>query len=213
MQHLLIELQYLGSIRYYAKLLQYEEIAIEKCENFVKSTYRNRCYITGPNGRLLLSIPVKGGKSQHTKYSNIEIAYEEDWQKIHWQSLFSSYRRSPYFEFYEADFEPFYHRYYDSLFEFNWELMQLLIRLIGIQVPVSFTNKYEKHPSPELTDLRSGIHPNPKKELKDLLYQEPKYIQVFEERTGFIPNLSIVDLLFNQGPNTLSVLREAYSKG
>ena len=201
MAKLLIEMQYLGSISYYRELLRYEEILFEAHENFEKSTYRNRCYIASPNGKLRLTIPVEGGKGQRALYSDIKIDYEQDWQKMHWQSLTSCYRNSPYFEFYEDRFEPFYTQRFEKLFDFNRQMMNLILELLKIDLKMEFTVDYQKQYA-DTEDFRSKILPAKP--------QEPfiKYRQVFEDKTGFIPDASIIDILFSEGPHAKDKLTE-----
>lgn len=202
MTNLLIEMQYLGSISYYRKLLQAQHILVEAQENFEKSTYRNRCYIASPNGKLRLTIPVEGGKGQRALYSEVRIDYGHNWQKIHWQSLTSCYRNSPYFEFYEARFEPFYAERFDKLFEFNKQLMELIAELLRVDLPVAYTTSYQKQPD-DAEDFRSRFLPA---QIND---SGIHYRQVFQEKTGFLPDLSIVDLLFSEGPHAKEKLLAA----
>ena len=201
MAKLLIEMQYLGSISYYRELLRYKEILIEAHENFEKSTFRNRCYIASPNGKLRLTVPVEGGKGQRALYSEIKIDYEQDWQKIHWQSLASCYRNSPYFEFYEDRFEPFYSQRFETLFDFNKKMMNLMLELLKINLQIEYTTSYQKQYA-DADDFRSRILPG--NQLDTVI----KYRQVFENKTGFLPDLSIVDLLFCEGPHAQEKLIE-----
>lgn len=204
----LLEMQYLSPIRYYAKLLQYPKMLIEKYEHFEKSTYRNRCYLAGPNGILRLTIPLAKGKNQHTVIKDVRISYDVDWQKIHWLSLCSIYRTSPYFEFYEEKFAPFYEKRFKFLFDFNEQLMRLMLNLLQIEPLITFTKEYKKKYGENILDYRSAIHPNQKRTLADSSFQPPKYTQVFEDKAGFQPDMSIVDLLFCEGPHSIGYLTE-----
>ena len=178
---------------------------IEKHEHFIKQTQRNRALIYGANGVLPLIIPV-----QHTNLSTIplhevKIAYDSDWQKIHWRSMVSAYRNSSFFDYYEDDFGALYHRHCLTLFEFNLELLNILFRLLRADVIVSFTSSYQKD-VPALNDVRSEFH------FDHPVLQQPKtpeisYRQVFSSKYGFIHNLSVVDLLFNEGPKSMHFLR------
>lgn len=199
---LLIELQYLGNIAYYRHLLQFDEVWIEEQENFQKASFRNRCEIATPEGKKALSVFVKGGRSQRQLYKEVTIAHEHMWLKNHWQSLCSNYRSSPYFEYYESEFEAIFTKEYDKLFDWNRELFHLINDLLELNLKVHYTTSFEKHPE-SCTDSRSLFMPNKEVVLPD----EMKYTQVFESKTGFIPNLSIVDLLFAEGPNAISFLR------
>lgn len=192
---------YLAPIAYYRHILQTDgEILLEKHEHFPKQTYRNRATIHSPNGKLNLTIPVQKRKDQlRTQMKDVQISNADDWQRQHWMTLETSYRRSAYFEFYEDDFVEFYTKKFTFLFDFNQELNELILRLLKTKKTLSFTEVYKKN-YPEVLDLRDVIDPK-----KELPANKP-YFQVFEPKNGFIPNLSIIDLLFNQGPHSKTYL-------
>jgi hypothetical protein len=192
---------YLAPIAYYSHILQTSgSILLEKHEHFPKQTYRNRTSIYSPNGRLDLTIPIrKAENKQRTKIKNLLISNVDNWQRQHWMTLQTSYRRSAYFEYYEDDFVEFFNKEFTFLFDFNQKLNELILRLLKIEIKFSFTETY-KDSYPDLLDLREVIHP------KNKMIPNKSYFQVFEPKSGFIPNLSIVDLLFNQGPQSKSFL-------
>ena len=200
---ILIDLQYFGSIAYFQKLLEYKEIVFEKHEFFVKASYRNRCVVSGPNGIQNLSIQIKNGRTKKQLYKNVKIAYEHRWHHVHWQTLTSNYRSSPYFEFYEDYFEPFFKKEFESLFDFNLELFKLIYKLLNLDFKYSVTEKFEKIPNAEIDDYRSFFLPKN----KNVDFVNKEYIQVFSSKIGFKPNLSIIDLLFCEGPNSISFLK------
>ncbi|MBS1523932.1 MAG: WbqC family protein [Bacteroidetes bacterium] len=192
---------YLPPVEYFAQLNSYNpDFVIEKQEHFPKQTYRNRANIYSPDGMLTLVVPVIKGSKVHTPVKDVKISYDFRWQRLHWMSLQGCYRRSAYFEYYEDEFAPFYEKKETFLFDYNDQLFQLILKLLKIKAIVNYTETYE-HEYPALTDLRHSI--NSKKESNFL--QKP-YFQVFEERHGFMKNLSIVDLLFNQGPQSVNYL-------
>lgn len=200
----LLSSAYLAPIQYYQKLKRYNNCIIEHNENFIKQTYRSRCNIYSPNGLLTLSIPLeKRNKRQTVK--DIKISYEYNWQVLHWRSLESSYRRSPFFEYFEDDLQPFYHdKKFEYLIDFNEAIQQEILSLIKLKPNYSFTQEYkEKYEG--VDDYRNIISPKESINL-DTNYSSQTYFQVFETRHGFIPNLSIVDLLFNQGSRVLDYL-------
>ena len=199
---LLIELPYLGNVAFYRYLLQFDEIQIEAHENFQKASYRNRCEIATPQGVQTMSVYVKGGRGKRQLYKEVQIAHDHHWLKVHWDSLQSNYRSSPYFEFYEDDFEAIYSKEYESLFEWNLDLFNLINELLNLDLKVSFTDKFEKNPE-GVVDARSKFLPKHPGSVPE----EIKYTQVFNSKTGFFPNLSIVDLLFAEGPNALQFLK------
>lgn len=188
---------YLPPIEFFSRLIQSrDQVLIEKFEHFPKQTYRNRAIIHSPNGKLDLIVPVIKGSNQHTEMKDVRISYEFNWQRQHIMSLQTSYRNSAYFEFYEDSFMPFYEKKWEFLFDYNEEILQLLLRLLKLDIPYSYSDEYYRSTEYAI-DFRESIHP--KKNTGDNL---KPYFQVFEERNGFFPNLSIVDLLFNQGPQS-----------
>ncbi len=192
---------YLAPIAYYGHILQCDgEILLETHENFPKQTYRNRATIHAANGSFDLTVPIKKNRGEkRTLIKDVQISYDEDWQRMHWLTLQSAYRRSAYFEFYEDDFVEFYKNKYNLLLEFNQEFNSLILRLLKISREFSKTTEYLPAYS-DLLDLRTSFHK------KENLASNTPYFQVFEPKNGFIPNLSIVDLLFNQGPHSKSYL-------
>lgn len=197
---------YMGPIQYFTKCILYSDIYIEQHETYLKQSYRNRCYIYGTNGRIKLTIPVKKLNSNKTK--DILIDYDTNWQRIHWNSIVSAYRSSPFFEFYEDDLKNFYSEKEKTLLDFNQKILKLLLGFLDIDIKISLTESFQRKYEHE-TDLRECI--NPKKRLagKDNKFVPYKYNQVFIEKHGFIPNLSVIDLLFNEGSNAMEILRKS----
>jgi hypothetical protein len=187
---------YLPPVSYFSAVQQFDyEIIVERYEHFPKQTYRNRARIYSPNGILDLIVPVIKGANVHTRMKDVRISYDFNWQRIHWMSLQTCYRSSAYFEYYEDELAPFYHKKFNYLFDYNLELLQWLLQQLKKKPMLSFTEEYTEVEN-GLVDYRTKIHF--KKE--DLSQSFSQYYQVFEDRRGFLPNLSIVDLLFNQGP-------------
>jgi hypothetical protein len=192
---------YLPPVEYFVQLNTYKpDILLEREEHFPKQTYRNRANIYSPDGVLTLVVPVIKGSKNHTKIIDVKISYDFMWQRLHWQSLQACYRRSAYFEFYEDDFAPFYEKQITFLFDYNQELLNLLLKLTKIKTELNYTDEYQAE-YPDLHDFRLAIHPKKENEM-----QQKPYFQVFEDRQGFKKNLSIIDLLFNQGPQTINYL-------
>ena len=201
MSTIIAPLAYTGSIGMWAFMTTAETLLIEQNDYYQKQTLRNRTYIHGANGKLLLSIPIRHlGKTGRQYYNEVEIENSFEWQKQHWKSIQSAYRSSPYFEFYEYDISIFYKNKFSLLYVFNKAYFKLLLKLLGWNPEVHYTESYKNLTNAK--DIRSQIE---KKEVNNTLIL--KYTQVFEGKNGFIPNLSILDLLFNEGPNTLSLLK------
>lgn len=189
---------YLPNVEFFSNLKNFKEesILIDQLEHFPKQTYRNRTSISGPNGILDLTVPILKGivSKGHTAYKDIKIANQDNWQRVHWLSLCTSYRSSSYFEFYEDEFAPFYEKRYEFLFDYNIELLEMLLKLLKMSLNYQLVESYEKNYL-GLVDLRAEMNPR-----KPSYYLNKPYFQVFEDRVGYHNNLSVVDLLFSQGP-------------
>jgi hypothetical protein len=195
---------YLAPIQYYSKLIQYPTCIIEHCGHFIKQTYRSRCDIYSPNGLKTLSVPlVKRDHRQAVK--DLKISYDHDWRTLHWRTLESSYRRSPFFEYFEDDIYPYFHdKKYNYLIDLNEELQQAILILLKRKSNYNFTSEYHKTYT-DADDYRDAISPKESIE-SDKKFSIKIYSQVFDTKYGFIPNLSIVDLLFNQGSRAMEQL-------
>ena len=198
-----LHLQYLPQISWFVNYVKYEPILIERQENFVKSTMRNRCQIAGANGRQTLTIPLVGGRDHHRKYADTQIAYTANWHDNHWHSIKSAYGSAPYFEFYAHIFQKFYEKQYLLLFDFNLELLNSVIAALKLSKGYDLTHEYQKD-MPGVIDLRSS------QTTIATTGPLPRYYQVFEERHGFIPDLSILDLIFNLGPQAKDYLGKCH---
>ncbi len=204
---------YFGPVQWYQKLNRYEECLIERHESFIKQTYRNRMIIPTTNGPLSLTIPTNHGTSLAMK--DIRISDHANWRHVHWNALLSAYGESPFFEYYQDDIRPFYEKKYEFLFDFNMEIMEKMIELLDIRPHVKVTDCYfpkksEKQAShtsdspSEIVDFRDAIRP--KKPLPDADFIPQRYYQVYEQKHGFLPNMSILDLLFNEGNEAIFYL-------
>lgn len=191
---------YFPSISHYVALLQASSITFEVEDNFQKQTNRNRMYIYSPNGVQLLNIPIKHSKEAHQKYKDVRIENDFGWQKNHFKSLEAAYRTSPFFEYFEDDFRPIFEKKQGFLLDLNFEIFELVNSALGVQLPFEKTTEYF-HEVPNQTDFRTLANGK-----KDTFINEP-YTQVFEEKHGFIPNLSILDVLFNEGRQAVSYLK------
>jgi hypothetical protein len=197
---MILPTSYFGCIFQFAIIAQEEEYRMEAYEHFVKQSYRNRCEVYGANGKLSLTIPLKKWKN-HCISKDIEISFDENWQNQHWRSIESAYRASPFFEFYEEDLKPLFFRKERFLLEYNQLLERELKEMMKLDSKMDFTNSYASTNA----DLRQFIDPKNSSLFTAVNY--PKYMQVFEEKAGFIQNLSILDLLFNLGPKSTDYLK------
>jgi len=195
----LLPIVYLGNISYYSTLLKSSAIVFEQHEHFVKQTYRNRTSIYGANGKLDLIIPTQKNNGVRRTMKEVKIAYDDNWQNIHWKSIQSAYRSSPYFEYYEDDFTSFYcEKKHQYLIDFNQAIQEKVLDLLSKKIKTELTTTYQNSIQ-NTKDLRDSFSP---KTPPPLSFSPIKYKQVFENKLGFIENLSIFDLLFNTGPES-----------
>jgi hypothetical protein len=188
----LLECENFPCIAWYKMFLRNENIQIEQHEYFVRKSFRNRAVIAGPNGLITLSIPLKGGRNQKNVMKDIEISYDENWQTVHWKTIESCYRRSPYFEYYAEDIKMLFEKKHHFLVDYNIQCLQLVNQLLQVKKELVLTEKYEKIPIDTWVDARNVFDENTDMQL-------PSYIQVFQDRIGFKSNLSILDMLFCDG--------------
>lgn len=196
-----------GPVEYFAQLSK-GKVIIENYSHYTRQTYRNRYNIMGANGPLSLTVPVEKEKNKKVYDKDVKIAYHTPWQHNHWHSLVSAYNSSPYFQFYADELEPFFTKRYTRLLDFNLDSTQLICELIGINVEINPTEDFFDSPENDILDLREPIHPKKTINRKLTSTSTIPYKQVFDERHGFQPNLSILDLLFNKGPEAFLVLEE-----
>ena len=200
---ILLSTAYLAPISYYCRLNFYKEIQIEQWEHYIKQTYRNRCVIVSERGPLSLCIPIEKNVP-HIPIKDVRISEHGNWKKLHWQALLYAYKRSPFFEYYADYLAPFYNTQYHYLLDFNEQLREIICQLIGIKRTIKFTDSYFQENSCE--DDRKLVSPQNTK--TDKLFHPIPYYQAFAQKNGFVPNASIVDLLFNMGPESILLLKQ-----
>ena len=209
----LLQTTYFGPIQWYQKLYRYDHCLIEQYDSYQKQTYRNRCVIATANGPQALTVPVEG-TNEKCLVKDLRISDHNNWRRIHWNALLSAYSESPFFDYYADDIHPFFEKKYDFLIDFNEAIRQKVCELMDIHPNVEYTQSFlspltsnpspiTHHPSP-LIDFREVI--NAKHPQADADFQPQRYWQVFEGKHGFQANLSILDLLFNMGPESIFYL-------
>jgi hypothetical protein len=199
--NILIHPSYFPSISHYIALIQADTVTFEMEDNFQKQTNRNRMYIYSPNGIQLLNVPVKHCLEKHQKYKEVRIENDFGWQKNHFKSLEAAYRTSPFFEYFEDDFRPLFEKKHEFLMDLNLEVFELVNDALGINIKPKNTIEFF-HEAPNYKDFRHLI--NGKKDTTQI----EEYTQVFNEKHGFLNNLSILDLLFNEGRYAVDYLKK-----
>ncbi|MFK7782398.1 WbqC family protein [Psychroserpens sp.] len=191
---------YFPSIAHFVAMVKAEDIVFEVFDNYQKQTYRNRATIFGANGKLDLNVPVHYSQKNRQLYKDVSISNIDNWQDLHFKSLESAYRASPFFEFYIDDLKPLFNTEFISIMDFNFKCLEIIFECLQVQFEYKTTTHFEKEPK-AIIDGR--ILANSRKEItQDFQY----YAQVFDDKHGFFNNLSILDLLFNEGPNTILYL-------
>lgn len=198
---MLLHPTYFPNIAHFITMAKANTIRFEFCDNYTKQTYRNRMYVYGANGKILLNIPVNYSQHNRQLYKDVQIANATNWQSLHWKTLESAYRTSPFFEFYEDDLRPLFESSQKFLLDFNLQCLEVVFNCLQLPLDYQRTNTFEKTISGAL-DYRFLV--NSKKERAQSF---EVYNQVFADKHGFLSNLSILDLLFNEGPNTVLYLK------
>lgn len=191
---------YFPSIAHFVALIKADNIVFEAHDNYSKQTYRNRTCLYAANGKLTLNIPVHYSQNNRQKYRDVRIANEENWQEQHWKSIESAYKSSPFFEYYQDQLLPLFKVVKTNLFDFNIECLKTIYECLDLEFNYYLTDEYHKEYK-DASDYRYLVMAKNEK-----VYKFNEYIQVFNVKHGFIANLSVLDLLFNEGPNTINYL-------
>lgn len=200
----LLPVFYFGPISWYSEFLdENAEINLEQWENFPKQTYRNRTNIYGANGKLSLIIPISHNGNR--LYRDTEISYREDWQKLHWKSIKTAYQSSPYFEFYEDRLENIFQSDEKNLLKFNLFVLESMLQLLKTEKAYSLNSEYRQFP--DALDFRQKFSAKHQSE-----YDMAEYYQTFSDRYGFLKDLSVLDLICNKGPESLTYIKNNGNK-
>ncbi len=207
-KQVLLSTTYFGPVQWYQKLYRYDRVLIERCDTFRKQTYRNRCVIAAANGAQALTVPVERAAGAQ-QVRDIRISDHGNWRHIHWHALLSAYSESPFFDYYADDIRPFFERKWEFLYDYNMEICRKMCELLDITPHIDPTEQYvhaDELPRQdcEMTDFRDAI--DPKHPLEDRDFTPKNYYQVYAAKHGFLPNLSVLDLLFNMGTEAIFYL-------
>ena len=205
MNNLLLTTAYFPPISYFSAITQATQVTIEQYENFGKQSYRNRCNIMPANGVLALTVPVVKANSK-TLTKDLKITYATPWQKLHFKGIESAYKNSPYYEYYIDDIEPFFRKREAFLLDLNQGILNALLKMLGIGKEILLTTDYVPAGTPGYTGLRDAIHPKKGQGAENMGFPVRPHRQVFCDRTPFVPDLSILDMLFCCGPATKEML-------
>ncbi|QRM89726.1 hypothetical protein FG167_10980 [Lacinutrix sp. WUR7] len=195
---------YFPNIAHFTAMLKAGEVVLEMHDNYQKQTYRNRTFIYGANGKLQLSVPIIYSQKERQQYQDIKIHNTEKWQMLHWKSLESAYKTSPFFEFYEDELLPLFTEKAENLLNFNLKCFKTILECLQLDLNTLETKSFQKEIT-DKTDFRYLVNSR-----KEPHFNFEQYTQVFGEKHGFIGNLSILDLLFNEGPNALNYLENQF---
>ena len=198
----ILQTTYFGPIQWYQKLHRFDHCIIEQHDSYQKQTYRNRCLIATANGVQALTVPVEHNNDRML-VKDLRISDHNQWRRIHWNALQSAYSESPFFEYYADDIRPFFEKRYDFLIDFNEAIRETVCKLIDILPQIEYTSAYNSQWQ-ESADYRDVIHA--KHPLPDNDFEAKPYWQVFQHKHGFLANLSILDLLFCMGPESVFYL-------
>jgi hypothetical protein len=197
---ILVSTAYLPPVEYFLQISKADEVFVEREENYLKQSYRNRCYILSAHGPQLLSVPVYLGSQHKTPIKEIRIDYSKRWQQVHLRAITASYNSSPYFQFYFENFEKIISKKIDFLIDLNMELTESVLKMLKLQIKLTYTTNFEPV-SEEENDFRYKISPK-----EESQFRVKKYIQVFGTGKRFVQGLSIIDLIFNIGPEAVDYL-------
>jgi hypothetical protein len=205
----LLSTAYFPPIQYFSKVFKYDRVIIEQHENYTKQTYRNRCHILGANGVLGLTIPILKFSGVKIKIKDVRIDYDKPWQRLHYKSIESAYRHSPFYEFYIDDIKHFFEKKFSFLVDLNLQIHEVLCELLQIKSSCKLSEYFYPPNDRAGNDFRYMIHPKSQFEKPDVFFTHVEYYQVFKDRHGFRPNLSALDLIFNEGPNAIVILEKS----
>lgn len=195
-------------IQFFSKIIDQDGFSLESRENYQERSYRNRYVVSGANGPIRLSVPIVKGKPTERLIKDVKIDQSDNWCKIHLKTVQSAYKHSPYYDFYFDELHQFWEKKWKYLFEYNLEILEVLLDIMDLDIKISETSEYQVNPIDSQFDFREHIHPKLSWE-KDPDFHPQVYTQNFSDRREFIPNLSIIDLIFQVGPDASRIIRNS----
>lgn len=204
----LLSSAYLPPVSYFSKLYAYEKVCVERFDHYMKQSYRNRCVIASAAGPLSLTIPTEKSEDPKCLMKDVRISDHGNWRHVHWNAFVAAYKQSPFFDYYADEFHEFFEKRYSFLFDFNSELCNWLCEQLDMHPVVTWSDDFIVD-TEGMDDFREQIHPKKRLQTEDASFKAVPYYQVFQEKQGFQPDLSVADLLFNMGPEGLLVLRDS----
>jgi len=208
MSEYLLETAYFPNIQFFSFLATGSSIQVEAYEHYQKGSYRNRCHLAGPHGVQRLTVPLKKGKNEGMLITEVEISFEQAWHTQHWATIQSAYGKAPFFPDYAIYLQPILENPPTTLFALNEQIIHQICELLYLETPQKST-VYQTIVHPPIVDARGQVHPKEHRARPDDSFTPPQYTQVFSDRLGFLPNLSILDMLFCVGPETAIFLQNA----
>lgn len=204
----LLSSAYFPPVSYFSKLYAYEKVCVERFDHYMKQSYRNRCVIASAAGPLSLTIPTEKSEDPKCLMKDVRISDHGNWRHVHWNAFVAAYKQSPFFDYYADEFHEFFEKRYSFLFDFNSELCNWLCEQLDVHPVVAWSDDFIVDTA-GMDDFREQIHPKKRLQTDDASFKAVPYYQVFQEKQGFQPDLSVADLLFNMGPEGLLVLRDS----
>ena len=204
----LLSSAYLPPVSYFSKLYAYEKVCVERFDHYMKQSYRNRCVIASAAGPLSLTIPTEKSEDPKCLMKDVRISDHGNWRHVHWNAFVAAYKQSPFFDYYADEFHEFFEKRYSFLFDFNSELCNWLCEQLDMHPVVAWSDDFIVDTA-GMDDFREQIHPKKRLQTDDASFKAVPYYQVFQEKQGFQPDLSVADLLFNMRPEGLLVLRDS----
>ena len=204
----LLSSAYLPPVSYFSKLYAYEKVCVERFDHYMKQSYRNRCVIASAAGPLSLTIPTEKSEDPKCLMKDVRISDHGNWRHVHWNAFVAAYKQSPFFDYYADEFHEFFEKRYSFLFDFNSELCNWLCEQLDMHPVVAWSDDFIVDTA-GMDDFREQIHPKKRLQTEDASFKAVPYYQVFQEKQGFQPDLSVADLLFNMGPEGVLVLRDS----